>query len=154
MTAPNAREAFSYRRDGDVPNFDDTRPLVIFDGHCVLCSSGVQWMLKRDPEGSTKFAAVQQPVARALYRHYGLDPDTFDTFMVLKDGRPYLRWAGVVAAGRTLPGAWYALSLIAVLLPAIIGDRIYDFVQRNRLSWFGSREQCFIAEPDARNRFL
>jgi hypothetical protein len=29
-------EAYSYRADPQVPKFDDSRPLLIFDGHCVL----------------------------------------------------------------------------------------------------------------------
>ena len=36
---------YSYRADTSVPAFDDSEPLLIFDGHCVLCASGVQWML-------------------------------------------------------------------------------------------------------------
>ena len=99
-------EAYSYRADPQVPKFDDSRPLLIFDGHCVLCSDGVNWMLDRDPEGTSRFAAIQEPIPRALYRHYDLDADRFDTFMVLADGRPYLRWAGALAAARTMAAPW------------------------------------------------
>src|SRR5512136_294134 len=99
-------EAYSYRADPLVPKFDDSRPLLIFDGHCVLCSDGVNWMLDRDPEGTSRFAAIQEPIPRALYRHYDLDADRFDTFMVLADGRPYLRWAGTLAAARTMAAPW------------------------------------------------
>jgi len=49
---------YSYRNDPAVPAFDDTAPIVIFDGLCVLCSSGVQWMLTRDPAGSSRFAVI------------------------------------------------------------------------------------------------
>ena len=42
MTAADVR--YSYRADPAVPRFDDSEALIIFDGHCVLCSSGVQWM--------------------------------------------------------------------------------------------------------------
>ena len=86
--------AYSYRDDPAVPAFDDTLPIVIFDGFCVLCTSGVQWMMRRDPSGSSRFAVIQDPLPRALYRHYGLDAETFDTFMVLSDGIAHTRWAG------------------------------------------------------------
>jgi hypothetical protein len=29
---------FSYRSDPAVPSFPDDRPIIIFYGHCVLCS--------------------------------------------------------------------------------------------------------------------
>lgn len=146
--------SYSYRNDPAVPPFDDGDALVIFDGLCVLCSRGVQFMLARDPEGSTRFAAIQDPVPRALYRHYGLDADRFDTFMVLLDGRPYVKWQGVLAAGRTMPAPWRALATLGRLIPNALGDRIYDWVQHNRLGWFGSRDTCFLPTERTRSRML
>jgi predicted DCC family thiol-disulfide oxidoreductase YuxK len=146
--------AYSYRNDPAVPPFDDTRPIIVFDGMCVLCASGVQWMLKHDPNGDTRFAVVQDRLAKALYRHYGLDADAFDTFMVLKDGLPYTRWAGALAAARTMPQPWQALGVAGRIVPDVIGDRIYDWIQRNRLKWFGERETCRRPEPAEISRFL
>jgi len=151
---PVSQKPFSYRTDPSVPPFDDAHPLVIFDGMCVLCSAGVQFMLARDPDGATRFAAVQEPVPRALYLHYGLDPVRFDTFLVLADGMPYLKWQGVLAAGRTMPGAWRWLAQFGRIVPNVLGDRIYDIVQRNRIGWFGSRDTCFMPSPGQRRRML
>lgn len=141
-------QRYSYRADPSVPPFDDTAPLIIFDGHCVLCAGGVQWVLARDPHGTTRFAAVQEPIPQALYRHYRLDAERFDTFMVLAGGVPHLRWAGTLAAARTMPAPWRWLGQIGRVVPNVIGDVIYNVVQRNRLRWFGSRDVCF--RPDAR----
>jgi len=145
---------YSYRTDPDVPAFDDATPIVIFDGLCVLCSGGVDWMLKHDPNGTSRFAAIQQSVPRALYRHYGLDAAAFDTFMVLADGVLHTRWAGVCAAAQTLPQPWRALGTLGKVVPRAVGDRLYDWVQRNRLIWFGSRSLCRIPDPAEAKRFL
>lgn len=147
-------QPYSYRNDPAVPSFDDSKPLVIFDGHCVLCSSGVQWMLARDPKGEARFAAISEPVPHALYRHYGLDPVAFDTFMVLTDGVPHLRWRGLCAAARLMPAPWKWLGIAGRMVPGFIGDAIYDFVQRNRIGWFGARDVCFAPDGDIRRRFL
>jgi len=146
--------AYSYRDDPAVPKFDDASPIVIFDGHCVLCSSGVQWMLNRDPSGSSRFAVIQDPLPRALYRHYGLDPEVFDTFMVLSEGIPHTRWAGALAAVRTMPQPWRALAIAGRLIPDAVGDRFYDWVQRNRFKWFGTRDACRRPSEAERARFL
>lgn len=145
---------YSYRSDPAVPAFDDAAPLLIFDGDCVMCSAGVQWMLARDPEGETRFAAIQDEIPRALYAHYGLDADRFDTFMVLDRGRPFVRWAGLLAAARTLPAPWAWLGSAGRLVPPFIGNAIYDFVQRNRIGWFGRPDACFVPAESARRRFL
>lgn len=147
-------EVHSYRADTTVPPFDDSAPLIIFDGHCVLCSTGIDWMLKRDPSGATRFAAIQQPVPQALYRHYGLDASAFDTFMVLENGIPYTKWAGALAAARTLPQPWRALGSLGRIIPDAIGNPVYDWVQRNRLSWFGSRATCRMPNAAESHRFL
>ncbi|MHA7871565.1 MAG: thiol-disulfide oxidoreductase DCC family protein [Hyphococcus sp.] len=146
--------AYSYRDDSSVPAFDDSKPLIIFDGECVLCSSGVQWMIARDPKGDTVFAVIQDAVPRALYHHYGLDPDAFDTFMVLKDGVPHLRWRGVLAAARLMPAPWRWLGQAGRIIPDFIGDAIYDWVQRNRIGWFGARDACFAPDNALQQRFL
>ena len=145
---------FSYRTDPAVPAFDDRAPLIIFDGMCVLCSGGVHWMLARDAGGSSRFAAIQQRVPQALYRHYNLDAAAFDTFMVLADGVPHTKWAGVLAAGRTLPAPWRWLAAIGRVVPNFIGDAFYDWVQRHRIGWFGSRETCLMPGPQTKKRFL
>lgn len=145
---------FSYRTDPSVPTFDDGAALIIFDGHCVLCSSGVQWILARDPHGSSRFAAIQTPLPRALYAHYGLDAERFDTFLVLADGHPHVRWAGLLAAARSMPAPWCWLGRIGRALPDVIGDPIYDWVQRNRLRWFGSRATCFAPGAKMAARLL
>ena len=145
---------YSYRDDPAVPAFDDTRPLIIFDGLCVLCSNGVQWMLARDPNGSSQFAAIQDPVPSALYAHYGLDAERFETFMVLADGVAHTRWTGVLAAGRTLPQPWHMLACIGRIIPDLIGDKFYDWIQRNRLAWLGSRLTCRVPDASQRARFF
>ena len=147
-------ELYTYRNDPAVPAFDDAKPLVIFDGHCVLCSSGVQWMMAHDPNGQAVFAAIQEPTPRALYAHYGLDPDAFDTFMVLTEGKPFLRWRGVCKAAQLMPAPWRWLGAMGRIIPDFIGDAIYDFVQRNRIGWFGASDACFAPDPKTRSRFL
>lgn len=148
------QSSYSYRADASVPEFDDSEPLMIFDGVCVLCSEGVKWMLRRDPNGTTRFITVQSPLARALYAHYGLDPDKFDTFMVLKDGVPYYRYRGWLEAAKTMPPPWRWLGYAGHTIPEFVGDFFYDIIQRNRFQWFGRRESCLVQNAETQARFL
>lgn len=147
-------DKFSYRNDSSVPVFEDSAPLIIFDGECLLCSAGIEFMLRHDSDGETKFAVIQEETPRALYQHYNLNPDSFDTFMVLADGLPYLRWRGVCKAARLMPAPWKWLGQAGRVVPTFIGDAIYDWVQRNRIGWFGATETCFTPDPAIRRRFL
>jgi predicted DCC family thiol-disulfide oxidoreductase YuxK len=39
-------------------------------------------------------------------------------------------------------------------MPAALRDRLYEIVARNRLRWFGRRDQCLISAPRYEDRFL
>lgn len=87
-------------------------------------------------------------------KHYGLDAERFDTFMVLQNGVPHTKWSGVLAAAGTLPQPWRVLGHLGRVVPNAIGDPLYDWVQRNRLRWFGSRATCRIPNAAEVHRFL
>ena len=153
-THRTALHAYSYRTDSTVPEFDDTQPLLIFDGMCVLCSTGVQFMLRHDRSNVCRFAVIQHPLSQALYQHYGLDAKSFTTFMVLADGVPHTKWRGTLAAAKQMGGVWRFLGVVGGLLPNVFGNWIYDVVQNNRLQWFGSRATCYMPSQAERQRFL
>ncbi len=146
---------YSYRDDPAVPAFDDSSPIVIFDGLCVLCSSGVAWMMRRDPSGNSRFAVIQDPVPRALYRHYGLDAEDLRYLHGSERRRSRIRDGPACSPPPVRcrnPGA--VLAAVGRLIPDIIGDRLYDWVQRNRLRWFGSRDACRRPSEAEKARFL
>ena len=88
------RHAFSYRQDPTVPAFPDDRPIIIFDGHCVLCSSRANFVLRHDPLGKYRLLAAQSPLGGALYVHLGLDPDDYQTNILLAGGVAWLKSEG------------------------------------------------------------
>ena len=144
---------YSYRTDPAVPAFPDDRALVVFDGVCVLCSGFARFILKRDKQFVFRLATAQSPLGQALYRHYGLDPNEFESNLVLVDGRAYARLdTGAVVAAR-LGGPWRALGLLR-LLPRVLGDWLYDRVARNRYALFGRTEHCMLPPPQWRDRFI
>jgi predicted DCC family thiol-disulfide oxidoreductase YuxK len=51
-------------------------------------------------------------------------------------------------------GAWSLFATLARLVPASLRDALYNVIARNRLRWFGAREQCYLPEPSRADRFL
>jgi predicted DCC family thiol-disulfide oxidoreductase YuxK len=35
---------YSYRADPAAPDFPDDRPIMLFDGHCVMCSASARFL--------------------------------------------------------------------------------------------------------------
>jgi predicted DCC family thiol-disulfide oxidoreductase YuxK len=149
----NAREAYSYRRDPAVPHFPDDRPIIIFDGYCALCSGWANFVLRHDRRGSYRLLRAQSPLGHALYVHYGLDPQDYETNILIADGRAWFKSESTI---RMLTGLGPPWSLAAVfrILPRALRDYMYEFIARNRLRFFGKRETCYVPAKQHEDRFL
>jgi predicted DCC family thiol-disulfide oxidoreductase YuxK len=148
-----AEAPYGYRTDPGVPAFPDDKALVVFDGVCVLCSAFARFILKRDRARAFRFATAQSPLGQALYRHYGLDQQNFETNLLVVGGRAYGRLDTLVLTGALIGGRWRLLALLR-LLPHALADRVYDAVAANRYRLFGRRARCMIPPPEWRERFL
>jgi predicted DCC family thiol-disulfide oxidoreductase YuxK len=148
-----SRAPFSFRNDPAVPAFPDDRPIIIFDGKCVLCSRFAQFILRNDRHRRFRLLAAQTPLGIALYRHYGLDPVNFTTYILLADGRAWFKSAAALRIFQQLGLPWALLSA-AWVVPRTLRDRLYDFVAQHRLRWFGVRETCYLPDPTQADRFL
>jgi predicted DCC family thiol-disulfide oxidoreductase YuxK len=144
---------FSYRRDPTVPNFPDDRPIIIFDGHCVLCSGWANFILRHDPSGRYRLLAAQSPLGRAIYGHLGLDPVDYQTNILLTDGIAWLKSEGSIRMAEGLGFPW-ALAAVFRVIPVVVRDWLYELVARNRFRLFGRRQTCYLPALEFRDRFL
>ena len=147
------REPYSWRKDPTVPLFADDRPILIFDGHCVLCSSFAQFILRHDHRRHFRLLAAQTPLGVALYRHFGLDPVDYDTNILIEDGRAWLKAESSIRVFERLGFPWSLMSAVR-LLPRSVRDWLYGMLARNRLRWFGTRTSCYRPDPSEADRFL
>jgi len=143
----------SYRADPQVPRFPDDKGLIVFDGVCVLCTRSAQFVLKRDAAFAFRLTTVQSPLGQALFRHYGLDTETFETNLVVIDGRAYAKLDSVIEVCRRLGGTARLLTALR-LLPRPLADWTYDRIARNRYTLFGRTDRCMIPPPEWRDRFI
>ncbi|HZZ87120.1 MAG TPA: DCC1-like thiol-disulfide oxidoreductase family protein, partial [Caulobacteraceae bacterium] len=139
-------EAYGYRGDPAVPAFPDDRPILIFDGKCVLCSGFVQFILRHDRRRRLRLLAAQTPTGAALYRHLGLASEAYETNILLENGRAWLKSEGSIRIFERLGLPWSLLGAGRVL-PLPIRDGLYEVIARNRLRWFGARDTCFLPDP-------
>lgn len=84
---------------------------------------------------------------------FGLDPLAANTFVLVEDGRPFLRSEAAMRLARHLRAPWRWLALTRVV-PRFARDWVYDLIARNRYRWFGRTEACMIPMPSVASRFL
>lgn len=149
-------EPYSYRRDPAVPAFPDDRPIIVFDGYCSLCSGWARFVLKHDRRRRFRLLPAQSDLGRSLYIHYGLNPEDYETNILIAGGLAWFRSESSIRTAEELGFPWSMAKLLrAVPLP--IRDGLYHWVARNRLRLFGRRAVCYRgdnASHDERARFI
>jgi predicted DCC family thiol-disulfide oxidoreductase YuxK len=148
------RAPYEYRGDPAVPSFLDDRPVIVFDGKCVLCSAFARFVLRTDRTGRFRLMAAQSPLGTALYKHFGLDPISYETYLLLEDGKALLRSEAAIRIFAGLGGPWPAVAAVGRLIPLAWRNGVYDLIARHRLQWFGARETCYLPAPSQADRFL
>jgi predicted DCC family thiol-disulfide oxidoreductase YuxK len=144
---------YSYRADPAVPAFPDDKPIIIFDGYCALCSGWANFVLKHDRSKRFRLLTAQSPLGRALFIHYGLDPDNFETNILIEDGVGWFKAAGSIRMAEGLGWPWRAAGMFRAV-PTRLADWLYDHVALNRIRWFGARASCYVPSTGDSDRFL
>lgn len=129
------------------------RNLIVFDGECVLCSGFFSFVLKADKEKKFSFAIAQSPFGEALYHHYGLKAQDYDTNLVILDGVLYERLHGFFECMKRFGWPYKGLAAFSVLPNGFL-DWAYYKIARNRYKLFGKREACLVPDQDIKDRFI
>jgi predicted DCC family thiol-disulfide oxidoreductase YuxK len=130
-----------------------TGPLVLFDGVCNLCNGFVRFLLPRDRTGRLYFAPIQSEVGQQVLQRHKLPLEDWDSFVLLDEGRVYLKSEAFLRIVRFLDWPWRALRLLRCL-PRPVADWLYDRVARNRYALFGRKQECMMPDEAQRTRFL
>ena len=95
------------------PHFDDSGPVAIMDGDCVLCASGARAIARFDRERFFRIGRTQSALGAALVRHYGLEPEDPETWLYLEDGRAWSGMEAIIRIGARLGGPGRLLEICA-----------------------------------------
>ena len=128
-------------------------PILLFDGHCNLCNTWVQFIVKRDSAGTIRFASLQSGAGRRLLEEHKIDENYIESLVFFEEERFSV---SSNAALRTLSylDSWQKHLIFLAVVPRSLRDQVYRFFARNRYKWFGRREQCMIPTTELSKRFL
>lgn len=131
----------------------EKRLIILFDGVCNLCSSVVQFIIKRDKKNQFKFASLQSAFAQSVLQQHNLPQNDYNSFILLKNNKIYTKSTGALKVIKHLNGLWPLLYGF-IILPAFIRDAVYSWIAQNRYKWFGKKETCWIPTPELQKKFI
>lgn len=126
--------------------------IILFDGVCNLCNKSVEFIIKRDPTGTFKFASLQGEFGQNLLKTHGLSAD-INSIVLIENKSIYVKSTAALRVCTHLKGLWKMLSVFLVV-PPFIRDRLYEWIANNRYKWFGKKDHCLLPLPEWKGRFL
>ena len=128
-------------------------PVILFDGVCNLCSGIVQFVIKHDPKHQFRFASLQSEFGQEVLEQFQLPATEFGSFILLENNIIYTKSGGALRVVKKLNRLLPALYVF-FLIPPFIRDAIYNWIAKNRYTWFGKKQACWIPTPELNNLFI
>lgn len=118
------------------------KPIILFDGVCNLCNGAVGFLLKRDRKKQFRFVPLQWETGKLLRQKFKI-PDNLDSVILIKSNIVYFKSDAFFEITTMLPYPW-KIVVVLKIIPKKIRDKLYNWIAKNRYSWFGKRETCRI----------
>ncbi|MCC6773061.1 MAG: DUF393 domain-containing protein [Gemmatimonadaceae bacterium] len=130
---------------------DEHGMILLFDGTCGLCDAAVQWILRRDPSGTMRFAPLDSRLGREALAQLP-DLARVDSMVLLHRQGAWIKSTAALEIARYVGGIWGG-AVLGYLIPRAVRDWMYDQVAKRRTAMFGRTDHCLIPAPEQRARF-
>ena len=134
-------------------DFDNTKPLLLFDGVCNLCNATVQFVIEHNSKANIQFAALQSETGQEILKKNDLATADFDTIVLVENDQIYTKSTAALRLSRHFDG-FYRFLYLFIIIPSPLRNVIYSFISKNRYHWLGKEEACWLPTPDLKKRFV
>lgn len=131
----------------------DKYDIILFDGVCNLCNNAVDFIIRRDKNDSFKFGALQDKSTKTILKEYKINQNYIDSIILVRGDQIFYKSKAALEIAKKLSGIWPVFYVFNII-PSSILDPIYDWIARNRYSWFGKKETCRIPTSREKQKFL
>ncbi len=132
------------------PADEKLKPIIFFDGYCVLCNRFANYVIREDFAKHFYLAPIQGKTAKETLPREKLI--NLSSIIYLDSGRTYEKSDAVLHILSEIGGIWTPAKIF-FLLPKALRDFVYDVVARNRYNWFGTLNECPLPTPEQRELF-
>lgn len=117
--------------------------IVLYDGHCNLCSSSVEFIVQRDYRNLYTLIPLQSKEGQAKLQQYNLPLNNFNTVVLLQNDEVYTASTAALMIVKNLSGVVYYLHIF-IVVPVVLRDFIYKLIAKSRYKLLGKSESCRV----------
>ncbi|WP_423735167.1 thiol-disulfide oxidoreductase DCC family protein [Chitinophaga caseinilytica] len=129
------------------------KAVILFDGVCRFCNGSVNFVIRHDRRDRFRFAPLQSEAGQSLLQAHGIDAGETDSFVLIRDGKSWVKSSAALRVARGLGFPWNLLWAF-IIVPRFLRDAVYDWIARNRYRWFGKMDVCMVPDVRVRGKFL
>jgi predicted DCC family thiol-disulfide oxidoreductase YuxK len=135
-------------------NLPANKKIILFDGVCNLCNSVVQFIIRHDQKDLFRFVPLQSELGIKICHYIGVDQNKTDSIILYHPGVAYFyKSSAAIEIAKDLGGV-FSLLAVCKILPEKISNSIYDYIAKNRYTWYGKKESCMIPSAESKAKFL
>ena len=127
--------------------------IILFDGVCKLCNAWANFIITHDHKHLYQLCSVQSEPGAQLLRQCGYPTDTFETMLVVEQGRCSEKSEAFFRVMAGIGWPWRGMCVFR-LIPRPLRDWLYDRIALNRYQLFGQYAYCRLPTPDHAGRFV
>ena len=125
--------------------------VIVYDGDCIFCSRSMAWVARHDDMDLVRFTPCTSPLGRSLMEERGIDPADPSTFLLILEGRAYVRSEAMLRVVALLDRPARTLRVMR-LVPRPLRDAVYDAVARSRKRIM--RGECPVPTREFQSRLI
>lgn len=130
-----------------------SKKIIFFDGYCNFCNSQVNNILSIDKKNIFHFSALSSKFAINSLKGKIDKKSIGKSIVFLNNGIVYTKSEAVIMILSEI-GGFYNLFSFFKIFPSFILDFFYNIIAKNRYTWFGKSENCFIPSKEISSRFI
>lgn len=130
----------------------NTKTILFFDGNCGLCNRSVKFVLRKEKDQKLIFSPLQSEFAKKTLQPFHLE-NNMDSMVLLENGKVHLRSSAALRVTKYLKGLW-PMMMMFIIVPPFIRNAVYNYIAKNRITWFGTADYCEMMTPELNKRFL
>jgi predicted DCC family thiol-disulfide oxidoreductase YuxK len=129
--------------------------ILFYDGHCGLCHSAVEFVVKHDRSGTAfRFAPLYGKTFEATVPVDARSELSDSMVVQTDDGLLLMRSDALIHILQRLRGKWKVVAAMVAVIPRPLRDVFYNLIARIRYRVFGRRDHlCPVVPGSLRERF-
>lgn len=100
------------------------------------------------------FAPLQGEAGKAIIENFNIDTSKTDSILLYSPANGLKSKSSAALAIASKLGFPRSLLSVFYIIPSIVRNWIYDYVARNRYTWYGKQDACMIPTPELQAKFL